>query len=262
MQLAHGIAVLALLALSSAPASAEDERRPPEVGVLGGGALPLLPIAYRVDLRDEGPVYQAVAHLAFRNARMRTVEGVALVPIAPDSIPRGVLVVNGTTRMRGVVRSRDRAVDAYRILTRGLPGRDPAVVERLDDLWLKATLSPVAADDSVELQVSYLGFSERVGDRREVVLPSPRRALRGNGGGASARWIERGGSPAPNGAAQKPGGAANPPLGIWSFRAPGGEGTFCLELDPSAQLSTPLPRVTDLLVLETPESTDAELARA
>lgn len=261
MQLTHGIAALALLGLSSASANAEDDKRPPEIGVLGNGAEPLLPIRYRVDVRDEGPVYQAVAHLTFRNAKLRTIEGVALVPIAPDSIPRGVLVVNGSTQMRGVVRSRDRAVDAYRNLTRGQPGRDPAVVERLDDLWLKATLAPVAADDAVELQVSYLGFSERVGDRREVALPSPRRALRGNGGGASARWIDGGiAKAAPR--AENAANAAGVELGFWCFRAPGGEGTFCLELDPSAQLATRLPGVTDLLVVETPESTDESLARS
>jgi hypothetical protein len=257
MQLAHGIAALALVVLSSAQARAEDDKRPPEVGVLGG-AEPLLPIRYRVDVRDEGPVYQAVAHLTFRNAKLRTVEGVALVPIAPDSIPRGVLVVNGATQMRGVVRSRDRAVDAYRNLTRAHPGRDPAVVERLDDLWLKATLAPVAADDAVELQVSYLGFSERVGDRREVALPTARRALRGNGGGATARWLDGGVAKAAPAAASD----AGVDLGVWCFRAPGGEGTFCLELDPSTQLATRLPGVTDLLVVETPESTDETLARA
>jgi hypothetical protein len=251
----NGVAALATafaaLALLSAQGRGEDEKRPPEVGVLGG-AEPLLPLDYRVDLRDEGPVYQAVAHLSFRNARARTVEGVALVPIAPGSIPRGVLVANGATKMRGVVRSRTRAVDAYRNLTRGLPGRDPAVVEQLDDRWLKATLAPVAADDLVELQVSYLGFSERIGTRRMVDLPSPRRALRGNGNGAAPRWVDDNATNALPGA----------PLTLWSFRAPGSEGTFCIELDPSAQLATPLPRVTELLVVETPESTSPELARA
>ena len=254
MQVPQGVAALAVVALLSAQSWAQDEKRPAETGVLGG-AVPLLPLDYRVELRDEGPVYQAVAHLDFRNARMNTIEGVALVPIPADSIPRGVLVVNGTTRMRGVVRSRDRAVDAYRSLTRGQPDRDPDVVELLDERWLKATLAPVAADDSVELQVSYLGFSERVGDRRVVTLPSPRRALRGSGGGAAPRWIEGVDAPPPQ-------GAADVALSTWCFRAPGSEGTFCLELDPSAQLATPLPRVTELFVVETPESTPAEIARA
>ena len=99
-----------LLALAgSASASAQDELQPADVGVLGA-AQPLLPLEYQVEVVGEGPVYQAVAHLQFRNPRLRVVEGVALVPMPAGAIPRGVLVVNGTTKMRGVVRSRTREI--------------------------------------------------------------------------------------------------------------------------------------------------------
>jgi hypothetical protein len=238
-----------LLALAgSASASAQDDLQPADVGVLGA-AQPLLPVEYQVEVVGEGPVYQAVAHLQFRNPRLRVVEGVALVPMPAGAIPRGVLVVNGATKMRGVVRSRTRAVDAYRRITRG-SGRDPAIVEQLGDRWLRATLSPVAADDSVELQVRYLGFADRVGGRRLVALPSPRRALRSGGAdGVAPSWLDEA-------------GAASAASGAWTFRAPGEEGYFCVELDPSAELSTPLPRPTVLLVVETPESTPPALARA
>jgi hypothetical protein len=240
--------LLPLLLALAGSASAQDDLQPADVGVLGA-AQPLLPVEYQVEVVGEGPVYQAVAHLQFRNPRLRVVEGVALVPMPAGAIPRGVLVVNGATKMRGVVRSRTRAVDAYRQITRG-SGRDPAVVEQLGDRWLRATLSPVAADDSVELQVRYLGFADRVGGRRQVALPSPRRALRSGGAdGVAPSWLDEA-------------GAAPAASGAWTFRAPGEEGYFCVELDPSAELSTPLPRPTVLLVVETPESTPPALARA
>jgi len=240
--------LLPLLLALAGSASAQDDLQPADVGVLGA-AQPLLPVEYQVEVVGEGPVYQAVAHLQFRNPRLRVVEGVALVPMPAGAIPRGVLVVNGATKMRGVVRSRTRAVDAYRQITRG-SGRDPAVVEQLGDRWLRATLSPVAADDSVELQVRYLGFADRVGGRRQVALPSPRRALRSGGAdGVAPSWLDEA-------------GAAPAASGAWTFRAPGEEGYFCVELDPSAELSTPLPRPTVLLVVETPESTPPVLARA
>jgi len=242
---------LPLLLAFAGSAAAQDAVRPSDVGVMGP-AQPLLPIDYKVEVRGEGPVYQAVAHLQFRNPRLRVVEGVALIPIPAGAIARGVLVVNGATKMRGVVRARTGAVDAYRQLTRG-SGRDPAVVEQLDDRWLRATLSPVAADDAVELQVSYLGFADRVGARRIVALPSPRRALRSGGvDGVAPCWLD-------DDPASKPAPSA---ATAWSFRAPGGEGYFCAELDPSAELVTPLPRLSFLLVVETPESTAPTLARA
>ena len=242
---------LAFVLAATATASAQDDLQPADVGVLGA-AQPLLPVEYQVEVVGEGPVYQAVAHLQFRNPRLRVVEGVALVPMPAGAIPRGVLVVNGATKMRGVVRSRTRAVDAYRQITRG-SGRDPAVVEQLGDRWLRATLSPVAADDSVELQVRYLGFADRVGGRRLVALPSPRRALRSGGAdGVAPRWLDEADAVA----------LAAASTNAWTFRAPGEEGYFCVELDPSAELATPLPRPTVLLVIETPESTPPALARA
>jgi hypothetical protein len=240
----------AVLGAAIAVASAQEAPPvPADAGVLGE-AEPLLLTEYRVDVVREGPAYQATAELVLRNPRATPVEGVALVPVPDPSIARGFLVANGDVRMKGVVRSRDRAVDVYRGITRARPsgGRDPAVLERLGPSWMRATIAPIAASGQVRLSIGYLGFTEKLGDRRSVELPSERTAFRGTFAGSSRRLL--------------PGELTTGPLTTWCFRAPGADGSFCLELDPSELLARPLERATYLLVLETPESTSDEFAEA
>ncbi len=240
---------LAGLAAVAAAAAQEAPPAPPDVGVLGA-AEPLLVTDYHVDVLREGPAYQASAGVVLRNPRSMAVEGVALVPIPEQAISRGLLAENGDVRMKGVVRAREGAIDVYRGITRGRPsgGRDPAVLERLGDRWMRATVSPIAANGQVRLTIGYLGFTEKLGDRRAVDLPSERTAYRGTWNGSSRRLLA---------------GEWNAgPLTTWCFRAPGADGSFCMELDPSQLLAAPLAHATYLLVLETPESTGDDLSHA
>jgi len=237
------VAGAALLAAQEAPPA------PANVGVLGA-AEPLLVTDYHVDVLREGPAYQASTVVVLRNPRSTAVEGVALIPVPESAIPRGFLAENGDVRMKGVVRSRERAVDVYRGITRSPPadGKDPAILERLGDRWLRATVSPVPAFGQVRLVIGYLGFTEKLGGLRELQLPSERTALRGSWAGSSRRLLA--------------GEWSAGPIATWCFRAPGADGAFCVEIDPSALLEKALPGATYLLVLETPESTGDELADA
>ena len=137
------------LLMSLVVAAQEPPPEPADVGVLGA-AEPLLVTDYSVDVLREGPAYQASAHVSLRNPRSSVVEGVALVPLPESAIARGFLAENGSVAMRGVVRSRDRAIDVYRGITRAVAvGRDPAILERLSDRWMRATIAPACAPPGV-----------------------------------------------------------------------------------------------------------------
>ena len=238
---------LAAAFVGSAAASAQvaPER---DVGVLGD-AQPLLVTDYSVEVVGEGPAFQASAVVELRNPRLDAVEGVALIPLPRGAIARGFLAFNGDTRLNGVVRARDGAIDVYRGITRApARGRDPAVLERLNDRWMRATVAPVAAQAAVKLTVGYLGLSEKLGDWREVDLPADASIHRASYLGSARRLL--------------PSVPSAGPLATYCFRAPGGAGHFCMELDPAAQFGAPFERATYLLVLETPESTAGAIADA
>lgn len=147
----------------------------PSEGVLGP-ALALQVRSAEWTLSTDGPAFQATLEVHYRNPTSDTIEGVALLPAPVGALERGFVVDNAGLRLEGQVRSRDRALGAYGRITRPVrpTGRDPAVLERMADDLLRATIAPIPPRALVRIQVSYVGTARLLHEHRVLELPLPR----------------------------------------------------------------------------------------
>jgi hypothetical protein len=170
------VTVVSLLSLALASAGSAQEIHPlPDFdeGALGT-AQPLVVRDSEWSVESQGPVYQATLDVEFRNPRTNVVEAVCYLPCPDRAAGRGFLVDNGGQIMRGEVRSYDRAIRTYRRITREPRPRDPAILERINDDWLRVTVAPVAPHALVRVSVSFVGLADRYTDVQGIHLPAMR----------------------------------------------------------------------------------------
>ena len=289
--------VLVAGTLFSPVAPAMQTTEPPkdwEEGVLGD-AVPLVLEEANLEFFNDGPAVQSNLILRFKNPSRRITEGVCYIPVSDRVVERDFTVDNDGVFMQGHVRQRDRVIRVYRDITRPPPRRqkDPAVLERIDENWLRATISPIPAGADVEIQLSAVGLLESFGTGRrfEHLMPT----IRSQQGGmipyrmegvlaeteamrihAPEQRLEHF-SPTDFGyefRVQGPtghdgvaslffdNGQMREPLTTRCYRQQNDDGFFVTELDPSFLLAEPLAAASYVLVLDLPETTSGATWRA